>query len=247
MKRFIEDSLKEWKEDKSRRPMILRGARQVGKSYLVSKRFAPSFKSFVVLDFEREPQLHSIFEDDLDARKILSRIEVAKAQKITPGETLLFFDEAQRCPRALNALRYFYEEIPQLHLIAAGSLLQFALDTISVPVGRVTYRYVTPLSFEEYLYNSGNQEILTTIQKNWHSPIDPFVHQKALELLKEYFIIGGMPAAVAHYVENRKLLAVKEIQQDLLQSFDTDIAKYTKKDADYRNTCLLYTSPSPRD
>src|SRR5471030_648215 len=146
MKRLINQALKDWVHAKRRKPLILRGARQVGKTYAVKTLAAMEFQQqLVTIDFEKKPLLARIFIQDLDPKRILSELELVTGQAITPGKTLLFFDEIQQCPEALMSLRYFFEEIPDLHLIAAGSLLEFVLSEISFPVGRVQFLNIYPL------------------------------------------------------------------------------------------------------
>jgi uncharacterized protein len=147
MRRLIDWHLRAWKDDKRRKPLLLRGARQVGKTYAV-RQLGMSFTSFVELNFEEISQSQALFEQDLDPERILLEIGLLTQTTIVPGETLLFLDEVQVTPRAILALRYFYEKIPELHVIAAGSLLEFAIEQVGVPVGRVSMLYVYPLSFE---------------------------------------------------------------------------------------------------
>ena len=150
MKRLAEKQILEWKDASRRKPLIIRGARQVGKTWLVENVLARQFDSFVKIDLEKRRDLHTHFEDNLDPETILVYLEL-EAGRIIPGKTLLFFDEIQACPRALMALRYFYEQMPELHVIAAGSLLEFAFGDISIPVGRVQYLNMHPMTFYEYL------------------------------------------------------------------------------------------------
>src|SRR5207248_1992475 len=148
VKRLINQSLKNWAQGLRRKPLILRGARQVGKTYAVKALASMEFQQQLVsIDFEKSPLLVKIFNQDLDPKRILSELELVTGRAIIPGKTLLFFDEIQQCPKALMSMRYFFEEIPDLHLIAAGSLLEFVLSEISFPVGRVQFLNVYPLSF----------------------------------------------------------------------------------------------------
>ncbi|MBT3255277.1 MAG: AAA family ATPase, partial [Deltaproteobacteria bacterium] len=149
-----------WKNEEGRKPLILSGARQVGKSYLIEKNFAPHFDRLLSINFEKQPEYNNCFESGYSTAGILRKIEAIAGKRIRVGSTLVFFDEIQFCPNAIIALRYFFEEIPALHIIAAGSLLEFTIEKISVPVGRVTFRHLNPMSFEEFLYNSGNQFLL---------------------------------------------------------------------------------------
>jgi len=156
MKRMAEQELINWKNSSRRKPLIIRGARQVGKTWLAENVLASQFDSFVKIDLEKRRDLHVHFAGNLDCRLILNYMELA-TRRIIPGETLLFFDEIQACPRAITALRYFYEEMPELHVVAAGSLLEFAFGEISVPVGRVQYLHLYPLTLYEYLLAVGRE------------------------------------------------------------------------------------------
>ena len=156
MKRLAEKEVIKWKNSHRRKPLIIRGARQVGKTWLVENVLANSFDSFVKIDLEKRRDLHVHFAGNLEPRTILNHLELVTS-RIISGKTLLFFDEIQACPRAITALRYFYEQIHELHVVAAGSLLEFAFDEISVPVGRVQYLHLHPMTFYEYLLAMGKE------------------------------------------------------------------------------------------
>jgi len=235
MKRFIEDILIKWKDEKGRKPLVLSGARQVGKSYVIEQNFAGHFEQLLSVNFEKQPEFNSCFDSGYDPAKILRRIEALADQRLTIGRALLFFDEVQFCPEAIISLRYFFEEMPDLHIIAAGSLLEFTIDKISIPVGRVTFRHLGPMSFEEFLFNSGNQILLDEIKE--HSISMPFpeaLHNKAIFLLKEYLAIGGMPQVVASYLEHQDYLRCQELLTDLLVSYLKDFPKYSSKHSDLK-------------
>lgn len=226
MRRFIEHDLKRWKTSSHRKPLIIRGARQVGKTWSITAFGQEHFDSLVLADFERNRRLSRLFDGDLDARNILSDLEVMLQEKIIPGKTLLFFDEIQACPRAITALRYFYEELPELHLIAAGSLLEFALDESSFPVGRVQFLTLYPLCFAEYLEAIGNSPAASAVVGE-PAVLSPAVHSVLREELKRYFFIGGMPAAIRAYLEHRSMRDAFEVQQDIVESYRMDFAKYS--------------------
>jgi len=235
MKRFIEDILIKWKDEKGRKPLILSGARQVGKSYVIEQNFAGHFEQLLTLNFEKQPEFHNCFESGYDPARILRRIEALAGKRLTMGRTLLFFDEVQFCPEAIISLRYFFEEMPDLHIVAAGSLLEFTIEKISVPVGRVTFRHLGPMSFEEFLYNSGNQVLLDEIRA--HSVSIPFpeaLHTRSISLLKEYLAIGGMPQVIASYIEHQDYLRCQELLTDLLESYLKDFPKYSSKLSDLK-------------
>jgi len=235
MKRFIEDILIKWKDEKGRKPLILSGARQVGKSYVIEQNFARQFEQLLSINFEKQPEFHSCFESGYDPAKILRRIEALAGQRLTIGKTLLFFDEVQFCPEAIISLRYFFEEMPDLHIMAAGSLLEFTIEKISIPVGRITFRHLGPMSFEEFLHNSGNQILLEEIREHPVSmPFPEALHNRAISLLKEYLAIGGMPQVVASYIEHQDYLRCQELLADLLESYLKDFPKYSSKYSDLK-------------
>ena len=158
MKRFIDQELRKWKEARRRKPLIVRGARQVGKTYSVKQFGKDSFNALAIVDLERNPDWHRIFEGNLHPKRICADLEIVLQQKIVSGKTLLFIDEIQACPRAITALRYFYEELPDLHVIAAGSLLEFAMKNIFFPVGRVQFSRLHSLCFAEYFQATDDNE-----------------------------------------------------------------------------------------
>lgn len=202
-KRLIDLHLEKWKRSLFRKPLLLRGARQVGKTYAV-RRLGAQFKNFVEINFERLEGASSIFEKDLDPEKMVRALSLLVKAPIVPRETLLFFDEVQEAPRAILALRYFYEEMPNLHVIAAGSLLEFAIAKVGVPVGRIAMLYMYPLSFMEYLVATGDRLIAKEIITNSQCTAMPdVIHAKLLDLLGEYLSIGGMPEAVGRWVQTK--------------------------------------------
>lgn len=231
MKRLIEKELLKWKNQEDRLPLILRGARQVGKSFTIEKFGKENFKNVVTLNFEFKPDFADCFES-LDPNRIVSRIELMTETDITDEHSLLFLDEIQQCPRALLALRYFKEKRPNLHVIAAGSLLEFVLkeEDFSFPVGRVMFLYMRPLSFYEFLFNSGYIKLLKEIENTSFDQImDKSVHEHTLRLVREYMLVGGMPAVVNKYIETKSFLEVHRIQSSLLESYRNDFGKYASK------------------
>lgn len=227
MKRALESTLTDWVNSKKRKPLLLRGARQVGKTYLVEK-IGAKFENCVVINFELERRFIDCFES-LTPTQIIQALNVEGNINITPGNTLLFLDEIQVCPRAITALRYFYEKMPELHVIAAGSLLEFALqrDNISVPVGRIEYLYLNPCSFEEYLQNATGEETLSIIQSTSITDLpQQAVHNKLLEYVKNYMIVGGMPEALDTFIEQTDYKRVERVQSAILQTYRDDFGKY---------------------
>lgn len=226
MKRFIDDELRKWKEGKRRKPLILRGARQVGKTWSLKAFGASQFENLALVDLERNPALRRIFDGDLSARRICADLELFLGQKITPGKTLLFIDEIQAAPRAITALRYFFEEVPDLHVVAAGSLLEFALKETSFPVGRIQFLTLHPLCFAEYLEAVGNTPAAGAILRE-PAALSPPVHDMLCEELKRYFFIGGMPACVKAYQETKSFADAFEVQAEIIDSYRMDFVKYT--------------------
>ncbi|MCD4706456.1 MAG: AAA family ATPase [Candidatus Sabulitectum sp.] len=233
MQRTIEKQLLAWKKSKRRKPLILRGARQVGKTWLVEHILAQEFENCVKIDFEKKKNLHTYFEDDLDPAKIVSYLELS-TEKIIPGKTLLFFDEIQACPRAIMALKYFYEDMPGLHVIAAGSLLEFAFGNISIPVGRVQYMQVNPMSFFEYLVAVSSEMLAATSLKH-PSTVDDTVQNVLLGELRNYLFIGGMPECVKTWRDSTSMIETFEVQSEILESYRDDFSKYRPQ---VDSTCL---------
>jgi len=230
MKRTIESALIEWKNRISRKPLILRGARQVGKSFIVSKFGQDHFENILIADFEQRRSLHPIFSGDLIVKDLVRALEVEFEQRIIPGKTLIFFDEIQACQRALMSLRYFYEELPSLHILSAGSLLEFSLEESSFPVGRVEFIWLYPLSFSEFL-QARNAESALEARPNLltEKPVIPAIHEKLHQYLKEYFITGGMPEAVKCFVETNSFEETSRIHAALIQSYADDFSKYNSR------------------
>lgn len=242
MERKLYYELKRWKEQSLRLPLIVRGARQVGKSFLIEQLGQREFTNFQVVNFEKRPQLKSCFQS-LDPKEILKELELQTALKLTPGISLLFLDEIQDCPEALKALRYFAEEMPELHVIAAGSLLEFILkeEEFSFPVGRVQMVNLGPLTFSEYLTAFDQQplvEFLHTVEKG--NQISDGVHQRLLALLREFFCVGGMPGVVASFKATGSFLEAQRRQAAILDLYALDFAKYAKKNVDYRHLKKLF-------
>lgn len=226
MKRLISEKLTAWKNQSGRKPLIIRGARQVGKSWSIVDFGKRSFSGRVhVVDLEKRPDWHRVFEPNLDARRILEELEILLNTRITPGSDLLFIDEIQECPKAIMSLRYFYEQVPELHVIAAGSLLEFALQDISFPVGRVQMINMYPMNFAEFLWAT-NQPMLAEIIVNQPKKQADAIHSRLMDELRKYFFIGGMPECVKTHVETGSITAAYEIQSGLIHAFRQDFSKY---------------------
>jgi predicted AAA+ superfamily ATPase len=226
-KRQIDSHLIKWKDDPARKPLMLRGARQVGKSSAV-RNLAAQFGHFVEVNFEENPNLKSLFTADLNPQRITENLSIFFGKPIVPGQTLLFFDEIQGCPSAISSLRFFYEKMPELHVIAAGSLLEFALHSLpSYGVGRVRSVFMFPFSFDEFLEALGEQRLLEAKQNaDFKNPLPDLLHQKLLDFLKIFMLTGGMPEAVAAYTQTRRMLDAQRILDDLYIALRADFTKY---------------------
>ncbi len=227
MKRIIDEKLIEWAKHQNRKPLILQGARQVGKTFAVKTLGQAYFNNNIaVLDLEKKPEFRKIFNLDLDPKRILEEIQIALQTKIMPGKTLLFIDEIQTTPKAIMSLRYFYEEMPLLHVIAAGSLLEFAMQSISFPVGRVQFLEMYPMNFYEFLLARANEPLIEYFLKSTEKFFET-AHNSLKEELKKYFFVGGMPEAVKTYCLTQSLQETFAIHQNLIHSIREDFSKYT--------------------
>lgn len=228
-KRIIDLHLDNWKDDPHRKPLLLRGARQVGKTSAI-RRLGQKFEYFAEINFEKLKSAISIFEKDLVPEKIISTLSILIKTPIVPGKTLLFFDEAQEAPEAIIALRYFYEEMPGLHVIAAGSLLEFAIEKVGVPVGRIAMLYMYPMSFLEYLVAAGDYLIAKKILEHpAGTPIEEPIHTNILDRVGEYLSIGGMPEAVARWVETKDPILALQVLHQITATYRQDFEKYARK------------------
>jgi predicted AAA+ superfamily ATPase len=226
MQRDITQKLVEWKLADNRKPMIVRGARQVGKSFSIKDFGANYFEGNMhIVNLESRPDWHSVFDKNFDVIRILAELEIFLGKRIRIGQDLLFFDEIQECPKAILSLRYFYEQLPELHVIAAGSLLEFALKEISFPVGRVQLLNMHPMSFHEFLRATG-KELLAEVVAQKPGKLAENIHQLLNDELKKYFFIGGMPECVKTYTETNSMAEVFSIQSDLINTFRQDFSKY---------------------
>lgn len=228
-KRKIDDKLAFWSLSPDRRPLIIRGARQVGKSFAVKQLAKHHYEQFFEINFEQQPSYRKIFANDLSPKRILAELELKFGKLIRPGKDLLFFDEIQECPQAITALRYFFEQAPEYHVVAAGSLLDFALDRISVPVGRIGYEYMYPMCFSEFLTTTGRSHLVEYLpRRNFTDKMTS--GETAFDLLysamRDYFIVGGMPAVLAAFLPSRSFVAAGLEQDRILRTFKDDLHKY---------------------
>lgn len=230
MKRAFQNALQEWKDSPNRLPLLIRGARQVGKTYLVEAFGKSHFAQVCTLNFEQRPELKRCFETLLP-KDILHSAEVLLNTAIQPGKTLFFLDEIQECPQAILALRYFKEQLPELHIIGAGSLLEFALrsENLRMPVGRVEFMYLMPLSFKEYLVAKNADSAVEAIETvGFSSPLPVVVHTHLLKLVQEYVVLGGMPAVVNAFIQTQNWHVCQNLQTTLLTGYRLDFGKYAK-------------------
>ena len=201
-KRLIDKYLSEWASRDVHKPLLLRGARQVGKSTAVQE-LSKKFETFVEINFEKQPKYKALFKDDLDVKRIVPQISAMYGTSIKPGKTLLFLDEIQDCPQAIMALRFFKEDMPELHVIAAGSLLEFALNELpTFGVGRIHSMFMYPMTFDEFLEANGLHLLIEARnQASIDNPLPEPLHDKLVEMLRAYMLVGGMPESVKTWVE----------------------------------------------
>ena len=245
MKRLATSFLKDWLDSDDRKPLVLRGARQTGKTWLVRDLAASSGKKLIELNFEKNPRLLSLFSSN-DPQEILMRLNTALRLNINPATCLLFLDEIQAAPEIFAKLRWFAEDLPQLPVVAAGSLLEFLLHDheFSMPVGRINYVHLEQLSFEEFILARGDIQLYEFILKYAiNQEIPEEIHHQLTVLFKEYTFIGGMPAAVASWVKSRSLAKVSQIHQDLLATYRDDFGKYGSRLPKERLEDVLIATP----
>lgn len=231
MKRRALAYLKQWVESPDRKPLIIRGARQVGKTWLARYFVKNIGKQLIEINFEKQPHLKSLFSSN-DPKQIVKNIEAAIKQTITAEECVLFLDEIQVVPEILAKCRWFYEDMPELPVIIAGSLLEFILQDheFSMPVGRISYLHLEPLSFEEFLLANDEMHLYQFINDfQWENGIPELLHQQLMKLFKEYIIVGGMPAAVSSWIKQKSLEQVNHIHYELFATYRDDFSKYSKK------------------
>ncbi len=228
MKRKIENYLITWKDSKDRKPLILQGARQVGKTYSTLTFGKKYYKTTAYFNFEDNSELSSIFDRNLDTERIIMELSAKSGQTILKNQTLIFFDEIQACERALTSLKYFNEQSNEYHIIAAGSLLGVAVnrEKYSFPVGKVDMKTLYPLDFEEFLIALKEQALIDIIKQSYDSNTPNSLHEKCMDLYKRYLIVGGMPAAIKEFVEKKDFDFVMATQKNINDSYIADMAKY---------------------
>ncbi len=234
MQRQVYRQLIEWKKSENRKPLLLQGARQVGKTWIVNHFGKNEYKDYVRINFEEDPELKTLFQAKLDPNQIIENLSLYLSKKISHIDTLIFFDEIQISPEAISSLKYFYEKAPEYHIIAAGSLLGVSLGkTTSFPVGKVNFMTIYPLSFSEYLYAIDETLIADKVKQDGGLVALPeILHTKLEEHFKMYLFLGGMPEVVQDYINQKDIVSVRKIQHEILKSYLMDFSKYTQpKDA----------------
>ncbi|MGJ0907282.1 ATP-binding protein [Clostridium botulinum] len=228
MKRKVMKWLIDWKNSSNRKPLILQGARQVGKTYSALYFGKQYYDSVVYFNFENNSELIKIFERDLEPERIIRELSINSGKSIFKEKTLIFFDEIQACERALTSLKYFNENANEYHIIAAGSLLGVAVnrDQYSFPVGKVDLKTLYPLDFEEFLMAVNEEKLIELIKESFEKDIELSMHNKAMDLYKTYLVVGGMPAAVKEYIDKKDLDFVLATQKSINDSYVADMAKY---------------------
>ncbi len=249
MKRLIEDTLLDWKKSSRRKPLLLGGARQVGKTYTLLDFGKKHYENVIYLHFEGDIEtLGKIFSPDLNPKRIIQELSAYTKQTILPEKTLIIFDEIQASERALTSLKYFEEEANEYHVVAAGSLLGLAINrgNFSFPVGKVDMLTMYPLSFEEFLLATSNESLIAKIRESYasFSPLSMVYHELALELYRKYLVVGGYPAAVKNYLDTGNFDSVRSIQANISDSFIADMTKYATPNETIKSIAIFNTLPS---
>lgn len=229
MKRTVFFELKKWQDNPYKKPLLIRGARQVGKTYII-RQLGKEFENFIEINFELYPDAKNIFNRDLDPGRIVRDLAFFTGKKIEPGNTLVFFDEIQESPNAMKSLRYFYEMMPELHVVGAGSLLDFELEKIGLPVGRVSSIYLYPLSFMEFLAAKEEDLLIEAIMEHDTSQkMSETAHTRLLRLLGEYMTVGGMPEVVERFIDTADLNGCFKIHRTINDTYRQDFNKYADR------------------
>ncbi|MDR2542253.1 MAG: AAA family ATPase [Treponema sp.] len=241
MKRLVLEKLKKWKNRPGHKPLIIQGIRQVGKTWLMQEFGRLQYKNVAYIWFENNERMETLFSGDMDTDRLMLGLEAETRQKIIPGETLIIFDEIQACPNALTSLKYFNENMPQYDIVAAGSLLGvFLHEGVSFPVGKVEFMKLYPMCFFEFLYAMGEEQLCGLLEKCDWEMIEVF-KEKYISYLRMYFYIGGMPEAVHVFAANKDFSAVRNVQNQILQSYSEDFSKHIPK-TDIQKTVQIWNS-----
>ncbi len=244
MYRTAIEKLLKWKQNKHRKPMIIEGARQVGKTWLMKEFGQQAYADTVYINFDSNSRMAELFASDLDTERLIMGLELYAGHKIDPDNTLLIFDEVQEVPKALSSLKYFYENAPQYHIVCAGSLLGIALHQgTSFPVGKVDFMNLYPLSFREFLMANGQERFAELIDKRDFQMITSF-KLTYIDALKHYYYVGGMPEAVQSFAENKDFNEVREIQRRILMAYEQDFSKHAPNEIVPRLRMIWNSIPS---
>lgn len=244
MYRIAIEKLYKWKSSKRRKPLIIEGARQVGKTWLMKEFGKQAYADTVYINFDSNSRMADLFSADLDTDRLIMGLELYAGRKINPDNTLLIFDEVQEVPRALASLKYFYENAPQYHIVCAGSLLGIALHQgTSFPVGKVDFLKLYPLSFSEFLMATGNERFAELLKKQDYEMITSF-KQKYIDALKHYYFVGGMPEAVQSFAESKDFNEVRAIQKRILAAYEQDFSKHAPNEIVPKIRMLWNSIPS---
>ena len=245
MERFLLKKLIEWKNSKYRKPLILKGARQVGKTYLLKQFGKENYDGVAYFNFDHDEDLYNLFVNTKDPKRILEQLAFIYGKAILPGKTLIIFDEIQECPNALNSLKYFQEEANEYHLVCAGSLLGIRLSHTSFPVGKVEFLNMYPMSFTEFLKADNCENLVKYMDSiNRIEAIPEIFSNQLEEKLKAYFIIGGMPEAVYSWVNDKDIEQVNQIQENILKAYESDFSKHTQNSEANKISLIWNSIPS---
>ncbi len=247
MERLILKKLVAWKNNKKRKPLLLNGARQVGKTYLVKEIFGKQyFDNIIYVNFETNNIISKAIDENITPDYIIKNLELAFNEKIDKEKTLIFFDEIQNNTRALTSLKYFCENAPEYHIIGAGSLLGVHIKekNFSFPVGKVDILTIYPLTFEEFLLNTNNSLLIEKIKDSFNNdtPLPEIIHNKALDLYYDYLILGGMPEVIKAYLESNSIISAIDYQKNIIESYKNDITKYCKNGTEANKIILTFDS-----
>ena len=245
MKRFILDELIKWKQSKYRKPLILKGARQIGKTYILKQFGEENYEGVAYFNFDHDEDLYNLFSNTKNPKRLLEQLSFIYGKAIIPGKTLIIFDEIQECPDALNSLKYFQEEANEYHIACAGSLLGIRLSHTSFPVGKVEFLNMYPMSFSEFLIADNCENLVEYMQsiKEIETIPDIFFNQLE-EKLKAYFIIGGMPEAVNIWVNEKNMELVNNVQENILKAYESDFSKHTQNSEANKISLIWNSIPS---
>ncbi len=245
MERFIMKKLINWKNSKNRKPLILKGARQVGKTYILKQFGKENYEGIAYFNFDHDENLYNLFKNTKDPKRILEQLTFIYGKAILPEKTLIFFDEIQECPNALNSLKYFQEEANQYHIVCAGSLLGIRLSHTSFPVGKVEFMNLYPMSFSEFLIADNCSNLVDYMKSiNNLEKISDIFFNMLEEKLKAYFIIGGMPEAVYSWVNDKDIEQVNWIQDNILKLYESDFSKHTQNSESNKISLIWNSIPS---